>query len=761
MAEQGRIRMRCPNCGKIGRGKPSYLDREMTCPNCKQRVRFVRVTPEKERKRPVPPPPPGIARDAAVEQSREVPQPRLVPDEPQLTGSERRPSVWERQESEKADATAQPERPTALQPTGELDLQMKIGAWIGGGGLALLALSPLLKWVNFGAGGFTGITGDGKIVLGLTVAAAAAYLICLLSQRRVIPALLGVQAWGTVAVFWMGGLIWKVGSLLDSPEIKDNPFAAMLGSQVSPGTGLYVGLIGGAVVTGAAGYVVVRQLLRAKKVKYYYVSQGVSCLLGILVLFLVGFDRASDAGAGTEPVRMAFGIGGLAEEAPGPSLAVGETKVFGNLALTPLGAWKAPVAYKVEALFGDQVRRHDAPVLLLVLRVENRSTGQVFAPVPPFTDAYEAAKVIDNYGNRSFVSAICQFPEWPAWGQVGQKREKLTPGEVAVLVFVADDLENPDATSFTWELDLTVDNQFTQQRGSVPTGAEEIRSVEPSDATGEADVGTPPATAGAKREASQPQAQPGREKREYMRRVELYDLKAGYYTTFFDERVPGVEFKLRNNGTRTLSQVEVTVYFKDAQGNVIAEEDYHPVLVSSFSLEPSKPLKPGYIWQMERGKFYQAKNVPSEWQEGNVEASVTNIEFAGPGEGGETAGLESPEEQAYLEKLKLYDFQAKYYTTALDERVPGVEFKLKNSGERTLDLVEVTVYFMDRDGRVISEEDYHPVLVSEMSFEPSKPLKPGYIWQLERGKFYQAPHVPSEWQEGNAVAKITDLEFAQ
>jgi hypothetical protein len=99
--------------------------------------------------------------------------------------------------------------------------------------------------------------------------------------------------------------------------------------------------------------------------------------------------------------------------------------------------------------------------------------------------------------------------------------------------------------------------------------------------------------------------------------------------------------------------------------------------------------------------------------------------------------------------------------TALDERVPGVEFKLKNSGNRTLDLGEVTVYFSDHNGRAISEEDYHPVLVSEMSFEPSKPLKPGYIWQMETGKFYQAPHGPTEWQEANAVAKITDLAFAQ
>jgi len=587
------------------------------------------------------------------------------------------------------------------------------------------------------------------------------YVASLLSRRRIIPALLSVQAWGTVAVFWMGSLIWKVGSLLDAPEMKDNPFAAMLGSQISPGTGLYLGLIGGALVAGAVGYLSVRQLLEAKKVKYYCMSQGVACILGILVAFFMGFESQSDADAGMERARPAFGIGGLAEEAPAPSLPVGETEVFENLALTPLGAWKAPVAYKVETLFGDQVRRHDDPVLLLALRVENKSTGQVFAPVPSFTDAYEAAKVVDNYGNRSFVSGICQFSAWPAWGQVGQKRKKLAPGEIAVLVFVADDLENPDATSFTWELDLTVDNQFTHQPVSIPTGAEEIRSVEPLDAAGEADVGTLPATAGGKREASQPQVQPDRERREYMRRVELYDLKARYYTTYLDERVPGVEFKLRNNGSRTLREVEVTVYFKDARGNTIAEENYHPILTSSFSLEPSKPLKPGYIWQMERGKFYKAERVPTEWQQGNVEAAVTNIEFAEPGKGGEPTGLESPEEQAYLEQLELYDFQAKYYTTALDERVPGVEFKLKNSGNRTLNLVEVTVYFRDSKGRVISEEDYHPVIVSEMSFEPRKPLKPGYIWQLERGKFYQAPRVPTEWQEGNAVAKVTDIEFAQ
>lgn len=110
--------------------------------------------------------------------------------------------------------------------------------------------------------------------------------------------------------------------------------------------------------------------------------------------------------------------------------------------------------------------------------------------------------------------------------------------------------------------------------------------------------------------------------------LELYDVSVEYKESMLDGRVPGVLFKIRNNGERSLDKVEVTIFFKDEGGLVIAEEDYHPVLVSEYSFSgSSKPLKPGYIWQMEQGKFYSAKNVPSEWKEGSVEASITDIRF--------------------------------------------------------------------------------------------------------------------------------------
>jgi len=120
-----------------------------------------------------------------------------------------------------------------------------------------------------------------------------------------------------------------------------------------------------------------------------------------------------------------------------------------------------------------------------------------------------------------------------------------------------------------------------------------------------------------------------KEKQEYLSKVNLYDLKAKYYETYLEKKVPGVEFKIKNKGNRTLKEVQITVYFKDAKGTIIAEMQYHPVLVTKYSFSgDNKPLKPNYIWQQERGKFYKADSVPTEWKEGAVSANVTNIEFA-------------------------------------------------------------------------------------------------------------------------------------
>lgn len=113
------------------------------------------------------------------------------------------------------------------------------------------------------------------------------------------------------------------------------------------------------------------------------------------------------------------------------------------------------------------------------------------------------------------------------------------------------------------------------------------------------------------------------------RGVEVYDLKAGYHRTALGRTVPGVEFKLRNRNTASALQVAVTVYFQDRHGQTISEETYYPVRSDGAGFLNTAPLKPGYLWQLERGKFFLAEAVPSEWQRGAVSAEITRLRFAG------------------------------------------------------------------------------------------------------------------------------------
>ena len=167
-------------------------------------------------------------------------------------------------------------------------MHTKIAALAAAAGLAVLAVSPLFKWINFASGGVIGLKGDGQIVLGITLVAIGICIAVLIKPKWLKAGVLAVQAWGTVAVFWMAALIWKVGSVFDSSDIKDNPFAGLLASQISPGAGLYLGLIGALVVAAALGFVAVRRLLASGSIKAYFATQGLSVALGILLAFFVG-----------------------------------------------------------------------------------------------------------------------------------------------------------------------------------------------------------------------------------------------------------------------------------------------------------------------------------------------------------------------------------------------------------------------------------------------------------------------------------------
>lgn len=182
----------------------------------------------------------------------------------------------------------------------QLDTPTRIAALVAIAGLLLLAISPLFHWVNLASGGVIGLKGDGKIVLAITVVAIAICVAVMIKPRWLMAGVFTVQAWGTIAVFWMAALIYKVGSIFDSADLKDNPFAGLLATQISPGAGLYLGLISALAVAAALGFVAVHRSVRSDSLWLYFGMQSLSAALGILLAFFVltwpffGTENAAD-----------------------------------------------------------------------------------------------------------------------------------------------------------------------------------------------------------------------------------------------------------------------------------------------------------------------------------------------------------------------------------------------------------------------------------------------------------------------------------
>ena len=112
-------------------------------------------------------------------------------------------------------------------------------------------------------------------------------------------------------------------------------------------------------------------------------------------------------------------------------------------------------------------------------------------------------------------------------------------------------------------------------------------------------------------------AKQNREKQAYADKIKIMNLKVAK-AVFGDLGVFG---EIKNTGNRTLTEVEITIYYLDDYGNTIYEDTFHPILISRWSSD-NKPLKPNYT-----EKFgYGADDVPSEWSK-KIKVYITNIEF--------------------------------------------------------------------------------------------------------------------------------------
>lgn len=324
----------------------------------------------------------------------------------------------------------------------------------GGVGLLLLGLSPFFSWMSFANRSVRGISADGKIVLVLTLVSIVAFVMRKL--HGTVFALLCIQSWATVALFWMSGLIWQIESLVSSAEIQDNPFAAMFAGIISPGAGLYLGAVGGIIAAGAFGFLVVRLLRPRGSIKPYAVTQGVSCLIGVLLFVLVTWDESEKTipDSAQKPGFRYTGSPPKSLETPSAqserALTIGQSIAFGGVEVTPLTVELRTVSGWKKS-FGEERTQvvSKEPLLVLTLRIKNVSQGAVFSPVTEKT--LRASHVTDNFNNvmGAFVQGAFEMDDLEFDGQT---LGELKPGQSMTTLILSEKPKVENAQSFRWQV---------------------------------------------------------------------------------------------------------------------------------------------------------------------------------------------------------------------------------------------------------------------------------------------------------------------
>jgi hypothetical protein len=459
---------------------------------------------------------------------------------------------------------------------------IKIAMGACGIGLLILALSPLFRWINFGGGGFTGIAGSGIIILAVTVFCIILYAVAAFTGKQFVAVSLAVGAWGTVSVFWMGSLIYQIGSIFKSSEVKDNPFVAIFATQITPGIGLYLGLIGGLITASAFAYLAVQRLQQSGRLWSFYTVQTGALAVGVLVAILVGPGQSSSSSSETSS-----NTAGVA------SWFSSDDDAASSAAATPRSG------------------------------AEDESNGERPKDDQP-SEAELAARraYAENIVLRDIQVGESILGEDGVYGELKNTGDR-TLSEVEITVYSLDSQGQPiaDTTHYPvresgsgWSTrrSIPLRPNYAQKFGYKINGS--------SDWSGEVRVEVTNLVFAAKGDHDNP-LESNPEKNAYFPSLEIRKLEKG-------ENVlgeAGVFGEVKNTGHRALNKIEIIIYCLDDTGQRVYEKHYYPILVSedSFSIDPDKPLKPNYTEEFG----CKMDDAPSDWS-GDVEVVVYDLEFA-------------------------------------------------------------------------------------------------------------------------------------
>jgi hypothetical protein len=128
----------------------------------------------------------------------------------------------------------------------------------------------------------------------------------------------------------------------------------------------------------------------------------------------------------------------------------------------------------------------------------------------------------------------------------------------------------------------------------------------------------------------------------------------------------------------------------------------------------------------------------------------------------ETIGQENDIEKRYIKEflllkdIKVIDGYGKFDVPGYSNTKKAVKGSIKNIGNKTMALLQITVYFLDSNGARIGEKKI-TVLSTKSIFEPDPAFKPNYTKDFG---YIIEDDVPSDWS-GKVEVEISKIKFEE
>jgi hypothetical protein len=114
--------------------------------------------------------------------------------------------------------------------------------------------------------------------------------------------------------------------------------------------------------------------------------------------------------------------------------------------------------------------------------------------------------------------------------------------------------------------------------------------------------------------------------------IQITTLDSRIIKTWGDKREAGCRFKIKNNSSETIYNLELTIYYYDKNGKVFFENTINPISNSSYS-STIDALKPNYslMYPADQSNYITASGVDiDEWDEGKITVEIKKISIQSP-----------------------------------------------------------------------------------------------------------------------------------